>query len=181
MPRKHKGDDNVIDFPTTGNDDPSECSSECQECPQGCPSEQKQQVEQGIPVVLQKIDKNRTAGMNKLEDKCTAFEHRDMVTEEVPVNENSIRDIEGAIKAIHLALESMNSLLDMLRYDVIQAIRNIDAGGASTWQLSAHLQTLLDLLKSQGVITEEDLRAKWNELVPKMTKALQEQAAEEDN
>jgi hypothetical protein len=157
MPRKHKNEDNVVPFQTTRN-------------PAQPDAAQAQQ--DGIPVVIKKIDENRASGMKNLEKKCDNFDHREMITEDNPITENTLRDIEGAIKSTMLTLEAMNSLLDMLRHDLIGAIQNIEAGSVGNWQMSAHLQVLLDLLKEKGVVTEEELKGTWEKIVPAMINKL---------
>lgn len=159
MPRKHKDKDNVIPFQTT----------------RGQPDAQ-QQAEDGVPIVVQKMDENRATGMKNLERRCDNFDHREMITDDKKVDENDMRNLESAIKSTYQTLEALNSLVDMLRHDLIGCIRNIEAQSVSGWQMSAHLQTLLELLRQKGVITEEEMKATWEKIIPEQVKKLQEQA-----
>jgi len=158
MPRKHKKEgDNVIPFQTTRSTAP-----------------QAQQIEDGTPTVIKKIDENRAAGLKNLDQKCDNFEHREMITPDNPIDENMLRDLEGAIKSTALTLEAVNSLLDMLRHDLIGCIQNVEAQSMGSWQMSAHFQTLLTLMKEKNLVAEEELKATWDKIIPEQIKKLQE-------
>ncbi len=158
MPRKHKGGDNVIPFRTT----------------RGTDQQVEQQIEDGTLVVIKKIDEDRAAAMKNLEQKCDNFDHREMVTLDSPVDENTLRDLTGALKSVYQNLEAMNSLVDMLRHDLIGCIQNIETQSMNGFQISAHLQTLLEVLKENGAVSEEQLKATWDKLIPEQIKKLQE-------
>ena len=158
MPRKHKEQDNIVPFPTTRSDTPKT----------------QEQVDQGIPVIIKKIDENRASGMKNLEKKCDNFDHREMITEDNPVSENVLRDLESAIKSTTLTLEAMNSLLDMLRHDLIGCIQNVEGQSMGGWQMSAHFQTLLTLLKEKSIVTEAEMKATWDKVIPEQIQKLRE-------
>ena len=163
MPRKHKGDGNVIDFQTTRG-----------------ATEVQQQAEDGVPVVVQKMDDNRADGMKNLDRRCDNFDHREMVTEDNPVDENHVRNMESAMKSVNQVLEALNGLMDMLRHDLVGCIRNIEAQSVSGWQMSAHLQTLIELMKEKGLITEEEMKATWDKIIPEQIKKLKEQSTDSE-
>lgn len=172
MPRKKKDEkrfqevveetpDNTIEFPTSAQD------------PAG---RTEQEVDQANQLAIQLIDKNRKEGLEGLEKKCDNFKHRELISTDRPVNENDLRDIEGAIKSIMTSLEAINSLIDMIRHDMVVSVQNIEQQAMGQFQVSAHLQTLIAVLVEKEFITDDEMKATWEKVVKERVKALRDQA-----
>jgi len=163
MPRKKKTSKNVINFPTTQNNAPVPTK------------EIEQKVEKGKSKVLEIIDKNRKQGLEKLERCIGDYDCRPMITGEdkKEFNEGMLRDVEAGIRAAFVTLEALNNLVEMIRHDLVGMIQNIEGLSVANWQSSAHLQTLLALLKEKEVVDETELKATWEKVVASQIKKSQ--------
>jgi len=170
MPRKSKdGIDSVI---------PLNTRSEATEPP--VPQQQKEMFqgktldEAGIR--LNKLDTNRKEAQAHLEKKCDNLDSREPISVAKPITEDTVRDIEGALKSTLTSIESLNAIIDMLRHDLVNVIQNMEHNGASMFQSSCHLQVLLDVLREKGIISEEEMKKKWEEVVPARIEQLKNQS-----
>lgn len=113
--------------------------------------------------VLEKIEKNRKESLERLEGKEANFEARDRL--EDPETENAVRDLEGCIRATHNYLESEGVLVGMIQHDLVHSLQVGEEQAVNQFQTAAHLQVALAILKDKGLVTEEEMRAKWEEII----------------
>lgn len=171
MPRKKKLEEgNVVQFPTAQNE-------------QAVPTaELEEKAQKGASKVLEIIDRNRKDGLTKLEKCVDNYSSREMISGEnaKPFNEGMLRDLEQGIAAGFLALEGLNNLVEMIRHDLVGMIQNVEGLSVANWQSSAHLQTLLSVLKEKGVVNENELKEMWEKIVPaQMAKTAEQMKAEQ--
>lgn len=169
MPRKKKDKrfaevvektpDNTIDFPTTAN-------------------RTEEQVEEANKLSVQIVDKNRQKGLQALDKKCFNFDQRKAMDD--GHLENALRDVEGAIKAATTTLEALNSLADMIRHDLVNAVGNIEHQAIGQFQMSAHLQTLIALLQEKEIVTDDEMRQMWDKVVKQQVQEAKQKVTEED-
>lgn len=163
-------EDNVVELPT-------------QEAPEVDTSPEKIQemAQQGESQVLQLVQKNRKEGHETLQRKVEAMQGdlqkiRDVLGQEplmVAKNErgdtafsleSTLRDIEQGMAATLTSIEAMNSLIDMLIYDLGGTVQNLQRTQQAVLIGNSHTQTLLELLKQKGIATEEEIKECWEEL-----------------
>lgn len=134
-------------------------------------------AEQPLPdpnqVAIQKITSNRKNGLERLEAKIDCFDNQESFDD--PLLEEKIRDIQAALRATYLNLEALNSMVDMIAHDLMGSIQNLQETQVNQFQSSAHLQVLLEVLKKEGTVTEENLRATWEEIITKPMKKTTEE------
>lgn len=159
-------DDKVVNFPSTAGGENQETS----ETPL---STATTAAPKRNDVVLTLVDKNRKKGLEALEKRIENLDGRD--THENSQTESALRDITVGLKSIHTTVEALNSLSDMIRHDLINCIQNLEGQVQANWQSSAHLQTLVEVLKSKELITESELEETWTHLV-KTAKERQEKS-----
>lgn len=114
--------------------------------------------------VLRRIAANRQKGLVDLENKVDGFDIKRKVPYE-PHVEDRFRDSETALKAVHTNLEALNAMVDMIAHDLIGAIQNLEQNAVAQFQASAHLQVLLQVLKDEGIVTDEQLKEVWDKTI----------------
>ena len=102
--------DNVVEFPTAAKTEKTI----------------EERDEEGVPVVLKLMEKNRKEGLNTLDRKCESLDTRQPITGLTPVDENLMRTVEQSIQATNTTLIAMNSMLDMLRHDLVGTIQALE-------------------------------------------------------
>lgn len=149
-------EENVVNFPSTAGGTAQENSSE--------PNPVSiQEAPKHNEIVLNLVDKNRKKGLETLEKRIDNLDHREL--HENSKTESALRDITTGLKGINTTVEALNSLSDMIRHDLINCIQNLENQVQANWQVSVHLQTLIEVLKTNGVITEKQLEETWKSLI----------------
>ena len=72
-----------------------------------------------------------------------------------------------ALGGIKSSLKNLNELVSMIQHDTVGLIKNVEDSMVGQWTSQAHLQTLIETLKKNDVVTEQQLEQTWNEIVPK--------------
>ena len=150
-------EDNVVDFDvsTQGKD---------------LPFDPEEVIQEGTPKVLEMINKNRQAGIELLKKKIEVFDNREPLLGR-SINEDEIRDIESAIRGALTVIDAHNALTDMILSDLINGLRQQEQLMQNHWRASAHLQVLIELLKSKGVFTEEERKEAWEKAIAEAQEA----------
>jgi len=111
---------------------------------------------------VEMIKRGIKGGMSILEKQISIWSDLDF--EENPqTNDLAYRSLKG----VKNTLQSLNQLVDMIQHDTVGVIQNLETQMVSHWTYQAHLQTLIEVLKKNDFITEEQLEQTWNELIPK--------------
>jgi len=113
--------------------------------------------------VMRLIEKNRKKGIEQAQRKLETLSEHELL--EDPREENTLRDLMGALQGLLTWAEATSSLVDFVKHDLISMITNLQQQGAQSWQSAAHLQTLIALLKDKGQITEDEMKATWEKVV----------------
>ncbi len=77
--------------------------------------------------------------------------------------------------SVQKTLNNLNELVGLVEHDMIGLIKNMEAQAAGQWTTQAHLQTLIDTLKSNAIVTDEELEFTWNKLIPPMMEEMKRQ------
>jgi len=149
-----KKPDNVIQLNTS--------AGEQQELPLQAP-EQEVLEKSKHEMLLQLVEKNRFRGAETIEKKLDSLGDRDRL--EDPKLESAVRDLTAGLGGALTSLEALNSLMDFIKHDLINAIQNLAQQARGNFQASAHLQTLIKVLEDKGVITDEVMRETWEGLM----------------
>ena len=67
--------------------------------------------------------------------------------------------------AIQRTLTNLQKLVDLLEHDVVGMIKSVESQAAAQWTTQAHLQTLLETLKENSVVTNEQLETTWKKVI----------------
>lgn len=194
--------DNIINFPTTAEmsknqvqqKEASEPAPPVDTSPEGL----KKMAAQGDEFVLQLVEKNRKLGVVQLEKQVEKLERgieriRDLMPNEalwtsydskgslVFSLEDFLRTTLAALKGCLTTLEASNSLSDMLLHDLGGTIQNLESYAKALWIENANLQVLMEVLRTNKVITEEQMKETWNKLIPQVARQVQQHVVEEEN
>jgi len=118
--------------------------------------------------VLQAVEDNRANGVKILSSKLDNLADRKIIND--PVTESAIRDLTAGLGGVLTSLEGINAVIDYIKHDLLACIQNVEQQGHGNFQASAHLQTLLAIMKSKGMITEKDMEDEWKRLMDNMNK-----------
>lgn len=154
MPRKKKSG-NVVDFPNKKQEAPSE-------------EELVQKANQGVAQLIQTVDQNRLVGLKRLEECTLRYDDREAISGEnaKQFSEDMLRDLESGIRSSFQTLEALNTLIDMIRHDLIGAIQNTESMQVANIQVSTYVQTLLSVLEEKGIVTEQEMKEMWDKIIP---------------
>lgn len=154
-------DEKVVDFPTT----------QTEEAPLReplTPEQVAQMEEKGATKVLDMIDKNKAAGINQLQGSVDQQEGRARLHHP---GENGLFHLEDTVRALEkgvggalTTVEALNSLVDMIRHDMVAIIQNLQQIQQAAVINNTQVNVLLRLLDEKGVINEEDMNRKFKEL-----------------
>jgi len=143
----------------------------------GHPEKLKKVVEDNTPQVLELVNRNRKSGLEALQKRLEGLE-KDLETSNLSDNlENTLRDVKAALSGTLVSLEAQNSLLDMLCHDVGAGVYNLQVTQKALQVSNRHLQNLLDLLKNKEVITENELKENWDQLIEQKTAEVEKELA----
>jgi hypothetical protein len=78
--------------------------------------------------------------------------------------------------SIQKTLINLGELVSMLEHDLVGMIKTMETQAAGQWTTQAHLQTLIETLKSQSVVTDKALESTWNKIVAPMMEEMQSQS-----
>jgi len=188
---------NVLPFPTTATEE-----DPVQEQVDTSPEGLKKLAEKGVPQVLRLVNENRKKGIENLRrraeslqgalEKLDAWRSRSQSPmmllkndrDEIVISlDNELLNIQNALDATLTATEAQDSLLDMLVNDVIGMVQNANAMQNAIMVSNGQSQTLIQLLIDKEIITDDEMRETWNELVlhkqEQFKRAQEEQAAQE--
>jgi hypothetical protein len=84
-------------------------------------------------------------------------------------------DMTTMMFSVQKTLNNLNELVGLVEHDMIGLIKNMEAQAAGQWTTQAHLQTLIDTLKSNAIVTDEELEFTWNKLIPPMMEEMKRQ------
>lgn len=128
-------------------------------------------VQRGEDIKIEVLDKNRDAGLDTVD---TAIMTLDDTTSDQSV-EARLSAIEMAVRGLATTTDALNSLMSIVKNDIIQTVTNLDMQSQDAWKRGIWIQVLLDLLKEKNLITEPELEKTWKEVVPKVIADMQMQ------
>ncbi len=85
-------------------------------------------------------------------------------------------EITEMMNSVQKVLENMDKFMEMIQHDTVGVIKSMESSIAGQWTTQAHLQTLIETLKSNAVVTDEELEHTWNKLIPSLMKDMQSQS-----
>lgn len=179
-------DNNIVDFPTTGNQEEKQEELPLEDKVDTSPEKLAEIARAGGVKVLELINKNRTEAIENLEKQAKLLDEQvknaglDVF---VKTNDdgtifnltNSLRNILSSINSIVTGLEAQNSLTDMVIHDLGGTIQNLGNLQKNFFQMGAHVQVLLETLKRKGAISDDEMKAVWDEIMPAATQQVQEE------
>lgn len=158
-------DENVVDFPTTQTEEETPMRKAL------TPEQVAQMEEKGATKVLELIDKNKAAGISQLQNAVAQQDNRPRlyVPGETGVAhlENTVRALEKGIGGALTVTEALNSLVDMIRHDIVAMVQNLQQIQQAAIINNTQVNVLLNLLDEKGVINEADMSRKFRELAEK--------------
>lgn len=171
-------DNNIAQFPTSANQGPPMPDNSV---PAPTPQQLQQMEEDGSQQVLELIQKNRKIGHENLQRASDALEsvfddirrYSDgaLMTASTDKGkvffslEDTLRTVKRGIDGALTSIEALNSILDMLIHDLGGMVHNMNQTQRSMLVANSHLQTLLEVLKKNGVLSEDEMRETWERLV----------------
>lgn len=156
--------DNVVQFPVTTAGEVKEVQKPL------VPAEQiAEKAANSQEFVMRLIEKNRKKGLEQTQHKLENLTERKINPE--PTTEEALRDVQGAVQGLLTWAEAANSLIDLLKHDLVAMITNLQQQGAQGWQTAAYLQTLITTMKEKNLVTEEELRSTWDKTIVPGAKA----------
>lgn len=121
--------------------------------------------------IVNKINKDRYQGIKRLEGITESFDQKmGTFQDALP---GRIVELQSAIRATHTTLNALNTMNNMLANDLIDASGELEQLKFLYFQVSTHLQTMTNLLIKQGVMTEDEFRKEWDEVVEVLRNAEQ--------
>lgn len=118
-------------------------------------------------VAFHQAEQNRRDGFKDLQEKVTSLETKKRGTANHPGTEARLRDLETGLAAASKTINGINVVLDLIKHDLIATIQSSEALLQEGFRSSVLADTMLTLLKRQGVLTEENLEATWQEVLAK--------------
>ena len=111
---------------------------------------------------VEMIKRGIKGGLSILEKQISLWDNLDYE------NNSEVEDLAyRSLKGVKNTLSNLNELVDMIQHDTVGVIQNLENQMIGQWTSQAHLQTLIETLKKNKIITEEQLEQTWNEIVPK--------------
>ena len=165
--------DNVIQFPVTSaqREEPAIITpAQAKEATERLVSPEKiaEKSMQSQDFVMSLIEKNRKKGLEQVQTKLERLSEREI--NDNGNTENAIRTIQSAIQGLSIWAEATNSLVDLMKQDMIAVINGVQEQGKEGFRLSAHLQTLVTLLKEKSLITEDEMKSTWEKIIAPLRK-----------
>jgi len=116
------------------------------------------------PHQLEMIKRGISGGLNMLNN---ALEKND-ATSNVEVTQ--------MMMSVQKTLVNLGELVNLLEHDLIGMIKNLEGQAAGQWTMQAHLQTLIETLKQNAIVTDEELEITWNKLITPMMNEMKDQS-----
>ena len=116
---------------------------------------------------LEQVNVQRKAAVQGLRDKVRNLLEQDNINAE-HMSPASVMALRDAIKGLSYSLsglEAHDKMMDMITHDIIGLVQNVDALSQHLFQTSAFTQTLLEVLKNKGFVTNEDMKQTWAQMV----------------
>ena len=114
---------------------------------------------------VEMIKRGIKGGLSILEKQISLWDNLDYE------NNSEVEDLAyRSLKGVKNTLSNLNQLVDMIQHDTVGVIQNLENQMIGQWTSQAHLQTLIETLKKNDLITEKQLEQTWNEIVPKPEK-----------
>lgn len=165
--------DENLDFPTTGTVGQDQ-------------KELEEVARKGDVNRLALVQQNRKAGLDGLTRASEGLEEsiRRLPVDAMVVDEGdgvfnlnqALREVLRSLQSALTAIEASQSLEDMLIHDLAGCIKNLEQIAAANWQTGANLQVVIEVLKSKELISEDELKATWEKLIPAAVKEMQDKA-----
>jgi len=156
----HNPDAEVVEFPTT--------QKEVEQRNPLTPEQLAQMDEKGVSKVLELIDKNKENGIkmmqNSVDQKRVPHYSEDVGMKHI---ENTVRVLEKGIQGALTSVEAINSLVDMIRHDMVAIVNNLQQIQQAAVTNNTQVNVLLQLLDDKGVITEQELKDTFKKLAQK--------------
>lgn len=149
-------DENVVEFPTTQTENGTQLREPL------TPEQVAQMEEKGATKVLNMIDQNKEYGIKQMQNSVEQSNHRGITSDASA--EHAIRVIEKGVGGALTSVEAINSLVDMIRHDMVAIIQNLQQIQQAAVINNTQVNVLLNLLDEKGVINEEDMNRKFRQL-----------------
>jgi Asp-tRNA(Asn)/Glu-tRNA(Gln) amidotransferase B subunit len=131
-----------------------------------------EELKQDPQLVLQMVNKDREAGLERLQEKLTCLLESEKINiDNMPVEVvNATRDLVSAVNACQTVLQAHDKFCSMLVSDLIGLTRAFEEQGKTLFVTGSHLQVLLQLLQEKGQITEQEMKDLWEKMVSTLKK-----------
>ena len=109
---------------------------------------------------VEMIKRGIKGGLSILQKQLDLWEENQKIEEADNLTYRSLTGVRSTLK-------NLDELVGMIQHDTVGVIQNLENQMIGQWTSQAHLQTLIETLKKNKIITEEELEQTWNEIVPK--------------
>lgn len=141
------------------------CENECGSCEVNELTEAEQQ--------LDTINSDRARGLAKLNHKVKQLLDSEEMTVgvlEKPQLVSLLRDMTQALDATLLTQKAQNEIMNMLINDLIGLADKSNKLNQNLFMTGSHLQTLMKVLDTKGIITENEMRLTWQQIQEEFVK-----------
>jgi hypothetical protein len=143
------------------------CGKDCETECEGCESQSLPEDLEQMRKVLEAVNGNRAKGLKTLEDKVENLLNSEVINVDKLGNADlvaTLRDLSSGLNAAFQAAEAENQLLDMVISDLGGLNQKLEAIIQNHFVTGSHLQTLIALLIDMQVLTEDQLRTKFQQM-----------------
>jgi hypothetical protein len=116
---------------------------------------------------LEQVNVQRKASLQGLRDKVKSLSEQETInaTHMSPASVMAFRDAIAAVNYALSGIEAHDKITDMITHDIIGLVQNVEALSNHLFQTSAFTQTLLETLKAKGLVTADDMKETWANMV----------------
>jgi hypothetical protein len=82
-----------------------------------------------------------------------------------PASVEVLREASIAFSAALAGLEAHDAIIDMITHDIVGLVQNLDQLSTHLFQTGAFTQTLIEVLKAKGILTQEEMKETWAKMV----------------
>ena len=129
--------------------------------------ELQQKEQEANRAKFEAINTDRVAGLERADTALQRLQDGEGLAEEAVV-ERRLRDLEAVTRGLATAANALNALVDVIAHDLMQVIMNMEKQNASGILQAAHLQSAIDVLKTKGTVTDEELKEAFQALLPQI-------------